>query len=121
MGPALFSPTYGYSSAFINTIGATRGLHPDFGSGTWNGGPIGIPFNVMDASQLEVNVSFDYAGESDPGPYPIPPDALIEGGSQSSGDRHVLVLDRGSCILYELFSAPSLWGEGGHSHFQGTR
>ncbi|MCK7469261.1 MAG: hypothetical protein MZU91_14810 [Desulfosudis oleivorans] len=55
--------------------------------------------------QPKVNVSFDYADESDPGPYPIPPDALIEGGSQSSGDRHVLVLDRGNCILYELYSA----------------
>ena len=93
------------SSAFINTIGPTRGLHPDFGSGTWDGGPIGIPYNVVDASQTEVNVSFDYADESDPSPYPIPPDALIEGGSQSTGDRHVLVLDRNSCILYELFSA----------------
>ena len=99
------------SSAFINTIGATRGLHPDFGSGTWDGGPIGIPYDVVDASEPKVNVSFDYADESDPGPYPIPPDALIEGGSQSSGDRHVLVLDRGNCILYELFSAyPQLDG-----------
>jgi len=60
---------------------------------------------VVDGSQPEVNISFDYADESDPGPYPIPPNALIEGGSQSSGDRHVLVLDRGNCILYELFSA----------------
>jgi hypothetical protein len=93
------------STVFINTIGATRGLHPDFGSGTWNGGPIGIPYDVVDASEPKVNVSFDYADESDLGPYPIPPDALIEGGSQSSGDRHVLVLDRNSCILYELFSA----------------
>ena len=93
------------SNAFINTIGPTRGLHPDFGSGTWNGGPIGIPYDVVDASEPKVNVSFDYDDESDPGPYPIPPDASIEGGSQSTGDRHVLVLDRDSCILYELFSA----------------
>ncbi len=93
------------SNAFINTIGPTRGLHPDFGSGTWNGGPIGIPYNVVDASAPKVNVLFDYAEESDPGPYPIPPGALIEGGSQSSGDRHVLVLERGSCVLYELYSA----------------
>jgi hypothetical protein len=93
------------SGDFINTIGSARGLHPDFGSGTWDGGPIGIPINVVDASEPNVNVSFDYADESDPGPYPIPPGALIEGGSLSSGDRHVLVLDRDSCILYELFSA----------------
>jgi uncharacterized membrane protein YgcG len=93
------------SSTFINTIGPTQGLHPDFGSGTWNGGPIGIPYNVVDGSQTEVNISFEYTDESDSGPYPIPPNALIEGGSQSAGDRHVLVLDRDSCILYELFSA----------------
>jgi uncharacterized membrane protein YgcG len=93
------------SNAFINTIGPTRGLHPDFGSGTWNGGPIGIPYDVVDASEPKVNVSFDYDDESDPGPYPIPTDATIEGGSLSTGDRHVLVLDRDTCILYELFSA----------------
>jgi hypothetical protein len=52
-----------------------------------------------------VGVTFDYSDESDPGPYPIPPDAPIEGGSQSTGDRHVLVLDSGNCILYELFFA----------------
>ena len=109
------------SSTFINTIGATRGLHPDFGSGTWNGGPIGIPYNVVDGSQPEVDVSFDYSDESDPGPYPIPPNALIEGGSQSAGDRHVLVLDRGNCILYELFSAfpqqDGSWQAGSGAYF----
>ncbi len=103
--PVTDLPLASNSSAFINTIGPSRGLHPDFGAGTWNGGPIGIPFNVVDASAPNVNVSFDYADESDPGPYPIPLDALIEGGSQSTGDRHVLVLDRASCLLYELFSA----------------
>ncbi len=93
------------STAYINTIGAAAGLHPDFGSGLWNGGPIGIPYTIVDASQPDVSVSFDYAADSDPGPYPIPADALIEGGSQSAGDRHVLVLDRSSCTLYELFAA----------------
>jgi hypothetical protein len=93
------------SDAYITTIGATGGLHPDFGSGTWAGGPIGIPYTVVDGSQSEVDVDFDYADESDPGPYPIPPDAAIEGGSGSGGDRHVLVLDRDHCILYELFAA----------------
>jgi hypothetical protein len=93
------------SADYIEAIGAASGLHPDFGSGTWNGGPIGIPYTVVDATQPRVDVSFDYDGESDPGPYPVPPDALIEGGSQSSGDRHVLVLDRGNCSLYELFDA----------------
>ena len=99
------------SNAYITTIGASRGLHPDFGSGTWDGGPIGIPYTVVDGSQPEVNVDFDYADESDPGPYPIPPDAPIEGGDLSSGDRHVLVLDRDACILYELYAAyPKLDG-----------
>jgi len=93
------------SNAYITTIGANRGLHPDFGSGTWAGGPIGIPYTVVDGSQAEVAVDFDYADESDPGPYPIPADASIEGGDLSSGDRHVLVLDRDNCMLYELFSA----------------
>jgi hypothetical protein len=93
------------SSAYISTIGATTGLHPDFGSGTWNGGPIGIPYTVVGGSQARVSITFDYADESDPGPYPIPSDAAIEGGSQSTGDRHVLVLDRDNCILYEIFSA----------------
>ena len=109
------------SSAFINTIGPTLGLHPDFGSGTWNGGPIGIPYSVVEGSQPEVNITFDYVDESDPGPYPIPPNALIEGGSQSSGDRHVLVLDRGNCILYELFSAypqpDGSWQAGSGAYF----
>jgi hypothetical protein len=93
------------SDTYIATIGANRGLHADFGSGTWAGGPIGIPFTVVDGSQPEVDVDFDYADESDPGPYPIPADAPIEGGSSSSGDRHVLVLDREYCVLYELYAA----------------
>jgi hypothetical protein len=119
--PVADLPIDSNSSAFINTIGATRGLHPDFGSGTWNGEPIGIPYTVVDESQPEVDVSFDYADESDPGPYPIPASALIEGGSQSSGDRHVLVLDRGNCILYELFSAypqqDGSWQAGSGAYF----
>jgi len=99
------------SNAYITTIGASRGLHPDFGSGTWEGGPIGIPYTVVDGNQPEVDVVFNYADESDPGPYPIPADAPIEGGDLSSGDRHVLVLDRDACILYELYAAyPQLDG-----------
>ncbi|HUK82017.1 MAG TPA: hypothetical protein VLZ12_05230, partial [Verrucomicrobiae bacterium] len=93
------------SAAYVNTIGAGASMHADFGSGLWDGGPIGIPFVVVSGSQPLVNVSFDYSDESDPGPYPIPSDAPIEGGPQSSGDRHVLVLDRDNCVLYELFAA----------------
>ncbi|MBI4514818.1 MAG: DUF4091 domain-containing protein [Deltaproteobacteria bacterium] len=92
------------SQAYVNNIGATAGLHPDFGAGTWNGGPIGIPFVVVPGTQPFVPVSFVwYADESDPGPYPVPANAPIEGGSNSSGDRHVLVVNSGNCTLYELY------------------
>lgn len=94
------------SGLYVATIGADDNLHPDFGSGEWppgSGSPIGIPFDVVAASQAEVPVSFLYDDESDPGPYPIPPDAQIEGGPASNGDRHVLVVESGSCTLYELF------------------
>jgi len=93
------------SSAYVAAIGAARHVHADFGSGTWDGGPIGIPYVDVPGTQPKVSVTFDYDDESDPGPYPIPPDAPIEGGSDSDGDRHVLVLDRDRCILYEMFYA----------------
>jgi hypothetical protein len=93
------------SAAYVNTIGANAFAHADFGSGLWDGGPIGIPFVVVSNSQPLVSVSFDYSDESDPGPYPIPSDAPIEGGSQSTGDRHVLVVDQDNCVLYELYDA----------------
>jgi hypothetical protein len=86
-------------------MGRGAGIHADFGSGTWEGGPIGIPYTVVPASEPKVPVSFGYAGESDPGPYPIPPDAPIEGGPDAGGDRHVLVVQAGTCRLYELFDA----------------
>lgn len=98
-------PVDGQSAAFIDTIGPTHGLHADFGAGLWDGGPIGIPYVAVPGTQARVPVSFAYADESDPGPYPIPANAPIEGGSQSDGDRHVLVLDRGRCRLYELYDA----------------
>lgn len=94
------------SQTYVNTIGATAGLHPDFGAGTWNGSSIGIPFITVPGTQPLVPISFIWYGdESDPGPYPIPPDAPIEGGSNSTGDRHVLVVDTGTCTLYELYNA----------------
>jgi hypothetical protein len=99
------------SSAAVDPNSATliascglRNLHPDFGT-TWNGAPNGIPYVVVGGSQPRVPVTFDYDDESDPGPYPIPPDAPIEGGPNASGDRHVLVIDRENWILYELFAA----------------
>jgi hypothetical protein len=91
--------------ATINSNGNNETLHPDFGAGLWQGGPIGIPYIDVAGDQAGVSVSFTYHNESDPGPYPIPPDAPIEGGPNSSGDRHVIVVDRDNCLLYELFDA----------------
>jgi hypothetical protein len=96
------------SDAFVNTIGANKIVHADFGSGVWPPGstsPIGIPYTTVPGSQPLVPITFDYDDESDPGPYPIPPDAPIEGGPDGDGDRHVLVLERDNCVLYELFYA----------------
>ncbi len=93
------------SAAYIASIGADTGLHPDFGSGEWEGGPIGIPYIVVPAGQPKVPVSFEYDDESDPGLYPVPEGAPIEGGSNSDGDRHILIVDAGECLLYELFYA----------------
>jgi len=98
------------SATYIASIGATAPLHPDFGSGKYDGEPIGIPYNVVPSSQPFVPVTFKYASQSDPGPYPIPKKPLIEGGPRSTGDRHVLVVDSGNCTDYELFSAHSRHG-----------
>ena len=89
------------SDEWINTIGRDTGLHMDFGSGTWDGGPIGIPFNVVDGSVPKVPVIFGYDDESDPGPYPIPASPLIEYGS----DHHLLIVDSSTCKLYEIYAA----------------
>jgi hypothetical protein len=88
------------SAAIISSIGADTGLHADFGSGLWAGSPIGIPYTVVTSKQPKVRVSFDYADESDKGPYPISGTIRIEGGS----DRHALIVDRSSCRLYELYA-----------------
>ncbi len=84
--------------------GLAGNLHPDFGSGQY--GDYGIPFTVVPATQPFVGVTFGQPDdEDDPGPYPIPANARIEGGADSDGDRHVLVLQQGSCMLYELDNA----------------
>lgn len=93
------------SDSYVEAIGPDRFLHADFGAGNYRGAPIGIPFAIVTGDQPRVPVMFRYANESDPGPYPIPPYAPIEGGPNGKGDRHVLVLDKDHCILYELFSA----------------
>lgn len=97
------------SSAIIASIGVGGGLFPDFGSGTWDGAPIGIPYVVVPGNQAKAAIAFTaYGSESDPGPYPVPPNAPIEGArSDGSGgsDRHVIVIDRDHNRLYELFVA----------------
>ncbi len=96
------------SSAYVSTIGAGTEVHPDFGQGVWPTGstsPIGIPYMVVPGSQAKLSVTFEYDDESDVGPYPIPPDPLIEGGPDGNGDRHILLLDEDNCQLYELFAA----------------
>jgi hypothetical protein len=94
------------SDALIASIGLNTALHPDFGAGLYDGGPIGIPYVVVAGSQAPVTVHFTaYGDESDPGPYPVPADAPIEGGVASAGDRHVLVIDRDHDRLYELDEA----------------
>jgi hypothetical protein len=98
-------PVDAASDAYIATIGADVGVHADFGSGEYEGGPIGIPYVVVSGDQAPVDVSFLYADESDQGPYPVPADAPVEGGPDGSGDRHVLVVDSEDCVLYELFNA----------------
>ena len=92
------------SAKLIASIGLDTGLHADFGT-VWNGAPIGIPYTVVSGSQPLVSLSFDYAEESDRGPYPIPANPPIEGGPTSNGDRHILMLDIDNWRLYELYSA----------------
>jgi hypothetical protein len=92
------------SDLYVDTIGRDENAHPDFGS-AWEGVPIGIPYLVVDGTQAKVEVNFDYADESDQKPYPIPNDPLIEGGPNGNGDRHILIVDKDTCTLYELFYA----------------
>jgi hypothetical protein len=98
-------PVHPDSDAFIDSIGRDTGMHADFGT-EWEGAPIGIPFVTVTSSQAKVPIDFvAYGDESDPGPYPIPPDAPVEGGPDGDGDRHVLAIDTDACVLYELYRA----------------
>lgn len=96
-------PVHPMSASYVEAIGADKNVHPDFGSGLYEGRPIGIPYNIVDSSQPKITVQFEYVHESDPGPYPIPDNPLIEGGPESDGDRHILMLETDTCTLYELF------------------
>jgi hypothetical protein len=94
------------SARYIEAIGAGGHLHADFGTNP----SYGIPYAVVGAHQPKVPIRFsEYGAESDPGPYPIPPAAPVEGAGEE-GDRHVLVLQKGSCRLYELYAARRLAG-----------
>ncbi len=101
-------PAHPLSDDYIDTIGREVTFHPDFGSGIWppeDGGPIGIPYVVVPADQPGVPIDFYYPDESDPGPYPIPSQPPIEGGPDSDGDRHILIIQEESCRLYEVYDA----------------
>jgi hypothetical protein len=98
-------PVHPNSDALVRSIGLDEHVHADFGSGLWEGGPIGIPFTTVARRQGRVPVDFEYASESDGRRYPLPRQAPIEGGRGSDGDRHVIVVDRSRCRLYELFAA----------------
>ena len=93
------------SDNLIAGIGLATSLHPDFGT-VWNGAPNGIPYIVVDGNQTPVPITFTaFGAESNPGPYPVPSSAPIEGGPSSTGDRHVLVIDRDNWKLYEMYRA----------------
>jgi len=95
-------PTHPMSEAWIESMGRDEGFHMDFGSGEWDGGPIGIPFNIVSGSSVtKYTVDFYYPDESDAGPYPIPDNPLMEYGS----DHHILVVDTDTCTLHEIYDA----------------
>src|ERR1041384_3807130 len=98
-------PVLTNSASMVTTIGASRGFHADFGAGMWDGGPIGIPFITVAGTQTKYPATFLYADESDSGPYAVPLNAPIEGGSSSTGDRHVIAIDTEHCIWYDLYTA----------------
>ncbi|MDZ4786182.1 MAG: hypothetical protein SGJ02_08915 [bacterium] len=92
------------SNTLINSIGLSKNIHPDFGT-FWDGAPIGIPYVVVSGTQEGKTLSFDYDDESDHALYPVPANPPIEGGDDSDGDRHILMVDRDNWVLYELFYA----------------
>jgi hypothetical protein len=108
-------PTLPGSAAITASIGLDTGLHADFGSGRYEGRPIGIPYDVVSKRTRRSRVRFGYADESDRVRYPIPRGVHIEGGRDADGDRHALLVDRSACRLYELFDLqgrPGAWSAG---------
>jgi hypothetical protein len=94
------------SAALIASIGLGSPVHADFGSGLWDGSRIGIPYVVVNGKTTpRSRLSFEYADESDKGPYPIPANVPIEGQpAVTDGDRHAIIVDRSACKLYELYA-----------------
>ena len=115
-------PVHPSSAAWVAAIGNSAHLHADWGNVLADN--YGIPFATVGAGQPKVPIVFPpegYGDESDPGPYPIASDAPIEGGSASGGDRHVIVVDTGSCILYELYYAFPLSGGSSWSAYSAAK
>jgi hypothetical protein len=96
-------PVHPQSATYLANMSPTTHLHPDWGD--WSTDHYGIPWQTVPGSQALVPMTFTYSDQSDPGPYPFPPNALVEGGAGSGGDMHVLVIDTGSCALYETWSS----------------
>src|SRR5215218_2010391 len=92
------------SAAIVRSIGVDGSVRADFGSGRWEGGPIGIPYDVVSGATTRSRVRFDYASESDRVRYPIPRGVRIEGGPRAGGDRHAVLVDRDRCTLFELYT-----------------
>jgi len=105
-------PVHAQSAQWLASMASsTTNLHPDFG-----GPPYGFPYNIVDNTHATVAVTFQYASESDAGPYPLGSDTLIENGS----DRHALIINRDTCTLYELFGlsgSGSSWTAGSGAIF----
>jgi hypothetical protein len=99
-------PVAANSAQLVASIGLDSPVHADFGSGLYDGQRIGIPYVVVHGKSIpKSRVKFDYADESDKGPYPVPRNVPIEGQpSPGDGDRHALIVDRDSCTLYELYA-----------------
>jgi hypothetical protein len=111
-------PVHPQWATYQTKMSLTTHLHPDWGN--WSTDHYGIPWQTVPATQPTVPMTFDYADESDPGPYPFPADAKVEGGAGSGGDMHVLVVAMGACSLYETwnstYSAPG-WSCGSGAKF----
>src|SRR5215467_15138358 len=97
-------PVAADSAQLVASIGLDSPVHADFGSGKWDGGPIGIPFDVVSKKTRRTRVSFQYADESNRVRYPIPAHVHIEGGAHATGDRHAILVDKSNCRLYELYA-----------------